>query len=1309
MGKIIQNTFNGGLNQDISDLLRQSNTLRGAKNIRIIDLDSSTYAVTLVDGTEDAFTLTAGYIPIASREYNNTLYIISIEPGGTVEIGSYPSPDYAIPASGDFNVYRPFNNLENGPFRTAEFGYIEDDFLDLVIQPEYDNSVNVIIVSKGHNMRIINSKFERIPPADYQELADRIGDANSNTYTTTSLDKETSLILTSDKILKIDYNSIEDGGQLTYGNYVYLFEYMTEDFNATDVVGQSGLCSVFSGTTDNDVKGGFQNDQANKLVKLQLSNVDTDFKYFRVHFKYSSGTRDAEHNAVFEMTTPIPITGTSMTFIHSGFEETIEVEESVINLDVSIIDSASTGEAVGGYLMLGDIVEREYDYTEFKEFAATVTMDYSTREFSSTVGIYTDPENIYRYMGHFGGETYPYAMIFVLPDGKLTPPFPVEGKDTVSNNTINDKGLFRFRNSNEIAGVVMNDVHSGNTLNVKYVEFYVGADPIKLAAIKEVSLGFFFVRGDRKPDLITQGILIPTLRVPPLSSLCFGNIPTCETYYRSTNEESDYRFIPCIDNLIEAYQRAGWDGEGSDYVVDDRNQILHGYMPIFINDIPEQYSQYGQDPAAPINNYSLKDWALITGDSLINNPEVVSQLNGRSGINIKQLGKIWSKVNGEITPVYRQGSTGFLPQAPDVNVGLFYTQTDFERYNDNSNLINNVISVPESTFASGSNFISKTEFSIFYRYSENGSDESQNFDASQNYNSYFGITLINDNLVNSGTKNVANPIAGNARRNYENVGTLPQFNHLLETSGVGRENLNQLVPASFLVNLYQGNQRTNTEILALYPTLDGVIYNQVGQRYEWDDLPTSNKISIYGGDCYISKVTRRLNQSGYPNPNTPFDRKNIHAGISISWWQESKYNLNLRIPFRFDANETTDRSFYPFEGSGNYETFRQYRLPETVEGNKGYSVTELPKTFIPISELAPFIKSSFFSRAHHSARHIPNAFANGYRIFEGLNFRDYDTAMGAIVMILNFRGDMVIIFEHGIGVTSIEQRIQTGEDFAGGIFVEPSGILPPTLSFFSRDIGCQQPKSIIQTPSAIYGIDADKHKIWQIRENLMAITEDGLSSFMKKATFNNPRSGYDFEFNEVIFTTDDWTLCFREGLEKFTSFYTMKPSHYATRSDEFYSFHNSKFNRHNANTKTIYGNIEDSYIEFTINEGVGSAKTHDYINIISNEVEPIKIEFFTYSDRTYNDDVIELAKVQQYSKVEQEVDFFTEEDKIRYKDKKFVVQIPNAEIYNKKSVKDDWNKEGRMRNKYLVVRLTYNTEDYLHLIAILTSTRHSFS
>src|SRR5690606_27821604 len=116
---------------------------------------------------------------------------------------------------------------------------------------------------------------------------------------------------------------------------------------------------------------------------------------------------------------------------------------------------------------------------------------------------------------------------------------------------------------------------------------------------------------------------------------------------------------------------------------------------------------------------------------------------------------------------------------------------------------------------------------------------------------------------------------------------------------------------------------SNTRPLAtdLYPNVDTISYKQVTPRYTWDDADAlSGVIDIFGGDCFISKVSRRLNQSGFRNPgfaegNT---RANINAGIGLTWWQESKYNLHLREPHQFDASETDERSFFPYEGRGTF-------------------------------------------------------------------------------------------------------------------------------------------------------------------------------------------------------------------------------------------------------------------------------------------------------------------------------------------------------------------------------------------------------
>ena len=56
------NTFDKGLNTDISDMVIPSNMMRNCKNMRMLDLDGTSYAVTTIRGTEQLFNLSIGYL-----------------------------------------------------------------------------------------------------------------------------------------------------------------------------------------------------------------------------------------------------------------------------------------------------------------------------------------------------------------------------------------------------------------------------------------------------------------------------------------------------------------------------------------------------------------------------------------------------------------------------------------------------------------------------------------------------------------------------------------------------------------------------------------------------------------------------------------------------------------------------------------------------------------------------------------------------------------------------------------------------------------------------------------------------------------------------------------------------------------------------------------------------------------------------------------------------------------------------------------------------------------------------------------------
>ena len=451
------NTFDKGLNTDISDLVIPSNMMRNCKNMRMLDLDGTSYAITTIRGTEQKFTITEGFIPIASVQYGDILYIMSGKEDetiagkiSTVEFGSYPSPVYDELDERDQWHYRPFNNIADGPFSVSFFNLVLDQFVDLSIQPEYDGSVNVIVTAEDNPPRIINSAFDRD-----LKITERREGANTNTYTASSVDEETRLILRSQQIMNVSYGAIESGGKLQPGNYVYIFKYATEDFNETDVANQSGICSVFEGFTE-DTATASVNVETTKRVRLTLTNIDTDFAYLKVYFKYNRG-EDSNLGNVYELVQPIAITSDSLDFVHDGFEESLEVSEDSINLDFTAFDSSSAHTQARGYLILGNVKESSIEYDDLASAAQGITASSQAAINNFLVNSpYSDPENIYNRLGYFSAETYPFGIVYVFNDGSTSPVFPIQGRDRVNwdnlteeqQNSIKAKGLYRFEDMN---------------------------------------------------------------------------------------------------------------------------------------------------------------------------------------------------------------------------------------------------------------------------------------------------------------------------------------------------------------------------------------------------------------------------------------------------------------------------------------------------------------------------------------------------------------------------------------------------------------------------------------------------------------------------------------------------------------------------------------------------------------------------------------------------------------------------------------------------------------------------------------------
>ncbi len=1351
------NTFHEGMNLDISDFVIKKGMARFNQNVRLINLGGSSYVITNLQGNDLSFQLSNGFRPVSTQEHRNVLYIISWNQAtAQLEIGSYPSPDPVLGGT-NFNVYRPFNNLIGGPTVngvTNAFRLLMSDLQlpntfpiiqKMELQSDYDRSTNVLFTvrdgTRNYKPRIVNCRFSsELGPSglrlEYTPL--REGTANTNEYTLSSVDKETTTIIYSPKILKIEYGQISPGGKLKPGNYVYVFQYMTEDFNKTNVIGQSSICQVAFGQTNLYRKGGDETQETDLRVVLKLSNLDTDFKFLKAYAFYSSGQLGIVQQYL-EFTNPIAITGESMDFIHNGYEELAEVSQDTVNVDHVIVDGADASTQVGGYYMLGGIRQRSYNFKIFKEGTIQAKLDFFEKPLTlNPLPGYADPENVYKYMGNFGREAYPYGIVYIMPDGSLSPVFPCKGVDFDSTSygvlgrvdeaaptpTTWYKGIVRMPWTNHYPTFDQ----ASNTIRVKGLKIDVSTIP---TTIKGESIGFFVVRAERNTDLIGQGLIVPTFKAPTREAHQNSYNPDQSNqsgYYTDYGAQIDdpFRFkrLPIVDNLLETYAADHEDSGFSFSTADGNGNIVgnnsHGFAPTYLQ------NQKEITPARPEiflqgTETWLRHYALLFGDAFANEAYYINQLQ-RDNVGIHQLDRVDFVVGGNISPL----TTHFFN--PPKICGMLYEFSKFRKAYPGKILktANNIVYVQGETFAPSGKFISKIRTSMFYRtYNPDGlfdGTASEHVLINQAYNPYFGIEMtegVNGQLNDSG-RGADNPLAGvvapNIRPGYTvNAGG--------ETGaplvGVCRyANLGNTVQAGFLINIYRSATTSLsgvTGINNLYPIVDNLVYRQVTSRMSWADAAAqSNVIEVFGGDCYISKVYRKMWQSGERNPQAGIgvnesERFNVDMGLAISWYQESKYNLHLRQPKRFDTSELEDRSFFPYQSKGDFPAYRKYRYPETIEHSQGYSELERPKTHAASPGLAPYIENYFFSRIVHSERHIPNAFRNGYRVFLESSFRDYDSSMGRIIGMFNHRGRLLIVFEQGIGITEVEQRIQTGADAAGAIFVEPSDVLPPNIQYVSREIGCQDHLSFVQTPGAVYGVDRAKDKIWKFSDSLKVISDDAVSSYLIANPISRPRSGYDFENNEVIFTTDNWTLCFREGLEKFTSFYTFPAQYYSRLNKQFFSFLDNQSWKHNQPNYMIYGEEKDVIVEFVINENLSMAKVVDYLNVISNEVPPAKVEFYSYNQEVDIGATISVAALNQYGKVENIVDPVTEANPIFYRDKKFIVQTPVRSDYEPGTPQDEWAIEGRIRDKYIIVRLTYRTDSPLELASVISTFRYSMS
>lgn len=563
--------------------------------------------------------------------YNNKLYweedfLSNINSIFTYAIGTQWLKKTAVEGK---EVYEPLTEdlpilHEKGElvdFVTDELKFDLKHPVNIVPQYSYDGSVNLIINDGINTPKLINSRFSATGKNTY-EIIDRKGNNDTNIYDQgDQFEIDTSLYKRVISIPKLSYEGTSSGGNLKVGNYHFYIKLSDADGNETDFVAESGLVSVFIGFGNPDsLTTGVKNQNSFKTVNLYMSNIDSAYDYLYVYYSRYTAEQGENFNTEYikiDKKFVVSNQGTCNISIN-GYEPTIPITATDINDTFEIVDAAKVQVSCQNMLFLGNVHKPEIPYKELsdlslhflpylknKDYECKFDQNYNIN--TSSLG-YWDSQYIYNYVGYWNNEFYRLGVVYILPNGELTPVFNIRGcsnvveykeakkeakkEDTkdgenpdkkdysslytdiplyINNernyinysetdyqlvaNTVRDKDLKSTALNENIKGVIRfqsnKDADTIHSLDIRI-------NDEAMQELKKYVKGFFFVRQTRIPTILAQGITLGldqnsyTPTIPTAGGLLEQLSDSLDKTYVTTEDINDVNYVS--EGFLSRYQ-----------------------------------------------------------------------------------------------------------------------------------------------------------------------------------------------------------------------------------------------------------------------------------------------------------------------------------------------------------------------------------------------------------------------------------------------------------------------------------------------------------------------------------------------------------------------------------------------------------------------------------------------------------------------------------------------------------------------------------------------------------------------------------
>ena len=1042
------------------------------------------------------------------------------------------------------------------------------------IQPSYDGTVNVIFNDNKNVPRLINSRFSTTELNTY-ELVDRVGDNDTNIYDQDSFDLDSSLYKRINSIPTVKFIGVNSSGQLKVGNYNFYFKYSDADGNETDFVADSGVVAIFKGNDCDpfSIDGGISDENAFKAVSFQLNNIDYSYNYITVYYTRNTGdSYQTRSTKAYKINDKYIVKHQICTINVTGLEDSTEIPISEINNQFFQVNKAKTSAQCQNRLFLGNVAKPDTPYKDLTDISLRMLPILNSVDSKNTIGQveynyvddsslinsyeYYNTKNIYYNVGYWDNEIYRLGVVYIMSDNSLSEVFNIRGGNniknitdyTINNSEINPEALYNDNGDRQYITIDedTNCIHGGkplenskgvvrfmkNTDNSEYINYIQVLVPtVILKYLKDTYdiKGLFFVRQKRNPTLLAQAF-----------TMSYDTEAQCPAIYcRDTNYIESF----LTQRPVETTNKKGIAATINNYLESKQaGKLVHDYdkhLCILKNTKSSGDVITAICPEFMINQSRYN--ALFTGTDY-----VIESINKYGGLE-------WQNNNHRMYNAIGGKTINYKGKAKIISV------TD-----DTPS-----VAIDNTIFRSK---LGDAEEAYQFRYIE-----ANNRSKSDAYNLVRGIYSPYLGIVSRG--NIS----------YNSI-------------------INIYIPG------YSESQMTNYFAIRYD---DNTAYYSIGDRidintaiHDWKYLD-SNKSYQYTtlarGDCYLCTFTHRLNRNFADSSNpyndeildedtwkNNYDANNseklqrinrgdvnaVQLGSWITFKLRSSTNLSIRSIDESNINEKgifgRPRAWYPYQQdliSGNN------KIPESYLYNDGLRSTLNEKYYFNVPEV-PYIKNIYQNRIIYSDISINDAYRNGYRIFKSTNYVDYTKEYGSIIKLVPMGSSLICVFEHGVVLLPVNERIQTGEGDGGAIFINTKNVLPENPQIVLSDmIGSQWAESVVKTPYAVYGVDTVAKKIWRTDgKNLETISDfkvnkflvDNLSLSERETTpiigIRNVKTHYNANKNDVMFTFYDqkygfedkaWNLCYNEITKSFVTFYSWLPSYSANIDNIFFTFDRS--------------------------------------------------------------------------------------------------------------------------------------------------------